>query len=209
MSQDAASEARSWTTAEAAFIVGEPLDVFKKVVERSPVRPTVARRGGASVRCFALRDLVFLRAYRDLQETFTNDGRARLYRELLKSPHQSPRKIEAGDFAFNFGRHLAVVEAEAKKLDQHASHIDASSGEALIKGTSIEAYRVAALLDGGMTVEEVLKDYPSLKEAQVLAARAWALSHPKQGRPFPKRSAKAAMRDVDLSALEEFLGPEE
>ncbi|WP_408004521.1 DUF433 domain-containing protein [Pseudorhizobium endolithicum] len=42
----------------------------------------------------------------------------------------------------------------------------------------------------GATVEEVLRDYPSLKEQQVVAARAYAEAHSKAGRPYPKQTAK-------------------
>jgi len=49
-------------------------------------------------------------------------------------------------------------------------------------------------MDGGMTVEMILADYPSLTERQVLAAKAFADAHPKPGRPYPKRTAKAALR---------------
>jgi uncharacterized protein (DUF433 family) len=198
--------AGAWTTAEAAFIVGEPLASFKKVVERSPVKPAIARRGRISVRCFALRDLVFLSAYRDLQKDFTNDGRTRIYDALLRLADPAPNRVEAGDIAFNFHRHLAVVEAKVRSLETYENQIDTARGEAVIKGTSIEVHRLAALFDGGMTAEEIEADYPSLNREQVLAALAWAVSHPKPGRPFPKRTAKAAMRDVDLSALDEFLG---
>lgn len=209
MQQDSKPEDRAWTTAEAAFIVGERLEAFKKVVERSPVKPVVKRRGRSNIRVYAFRDLVFLYAYRDLQKDFTNDGRTRIYQELLRLPSNPPSKVEAGDFVFNFGRHLAAIKAKTKALDQYASQVDTSGGEPLIKGTSIEVYRIAALLEGGMSVKAVLKDYPSLKDSQVFAAQAWAVSHPKLGRPFPKHTAKAAMRDADLGALDELLGARE
>ena len=73
----------------------------------------------------------------------------------------------------------------------------------LITGTQIEVHRIAALLDGGMTVEAVLRDYPSLSEHQVLAAKAYANANPNLGRPYPKQTAKAAMRAVDLTELDE------
>jgi hypothetical protein len=36
-----------------------------------------------------------------------------------------------------------------------------SDGEAVLKGTDVEAHRIAALLAGGMSAEEVRQDYPS------------------------------------------------
>jgi uncharacterized protein (DUF433 family) len=200
------NQPRAWTTAEAAYIVGEPLDRFKKVVERSPVKAAAGQRGGAWR--FALRDLVFLVAYPQLQKDFTTEGRARLYEALLHVG-TLPIKVEAGDIVLNLGRHLSVVEAKTRQLDKYASQVDVADGEARIKGTAIEVHRLAALIEGGMSVGEVQRDYPGLTIEQIEAARAWAASHPKPGRPFPRQSAKEAMRGADLSALEDLLGARE
>ena len=78
-------------------------------------------------------------------------------------------------------------------------------GRAVIAGTSIEAHRIAALLDGGMDVEEVLGDYISLDRAQVLAAKAYADAHPWTGRPYPPVTAKKAMRQAKLDGFEKYL----
>jgi uncharacterized protein (DUF433 family) len=85
-------------------------------------------------------------------------------------------------------------------LKQLAEQIDSSG---LIKGTDIEAHRIAALLDGGTSAEEVLRDYPSLKAKHILAAKTYAEANPKAGRPYPKLTAKAAMRAANLSALDD------
>ena len=79
------------------------------------------------------------------------------------------------------------------------------TGIPVIAGTGIEAHRIAALLDGGMAVGEVLGDYISLTRDQVLAAKAYADVHPWTGAPFPRITVKKAMRDSDLSDLEPFL----
>ena len=79
-------------------------------------------------------------------------------------------------------------------------------GRAVISGTTIEAHRIAALLDGGlMDVDEVVRDYVSLTRAQVLAAKAYADAHPWTGEPFPELTAKKAMRDAKLDDLVPYL----
>lgn len=193
-----------WTTAQAAFVLNEPLDALKKIVERGPVKARVVRSGGLRVRKFALTDLIFLRAERELRTELTPKGRAELYRALAKLPDRPGRgEVAFGPFKFAFGRYLAEVEARLKELDRLADDIDTSEGEAVIKGTRIEAHRIAALLDGGMSVESVLRDYPSLSEHQVIAARAYAEINPKVGRPYPKMTAKAALRGTGLDALDD------
>ncbi len=192
-----------WTTAQAAFVLNEQLDTFKRVVERGPVRARVARVGGTRVRKFHLGDLVFLHAERELKSELTPKGRADLYQALTQLPAQGARaEVSFGDFKFEFGRHLKEVEAKLKELEALSHEIDTTGGKAKIVGTRIEAFRIAALLDGGMTVAEVLHDYPSLSERQVLAAKAYAEINPKVGRPFPRTTAKAAMRGSGLDALD-------
>jgi uncharacterized protein (DUF433 family) len=195
---------REWTTAQAAFVLNEKLDAFKKWVERGPVRPRIVRVGGQRVRRFALGDLVFLFAERELKAELTPKGRAELYAALTKRPIKGAApEVGFGQFRFEFGRHLAAVESKLQELEALSNEIDTSGGEALIKGTRIEAFRIAALLDGGMTVDAVLRDYPSLSERQVLAAKAYAEINPKVGRPYPKITAKAAMRGSGLDALDD------
>lgn len=75
-------------------------------------------------------------------------------------------------------------------------------GTPLLKGTDIEVHRIAALLTAGVSVDSVLEDDPSLTADQVRSTEAYATAHPDSGRPYPKITAKAAMRAADLSALD-------
>lgn len=79
------------------------------------------------------------------------------------------------------------------------------NGTAVIAGTGIAAHRIAALLDGDMDLDEVLQDYVSLTRDQVLAAKAYADRHPWTGRPYPRLTAKKAMRDLDSSVLRKYM----
>jgi hypothetical protein len=79
-----------------------------------------------------------------------------------------------------------------RSLDLAAGAIDPNDG--MIRGTNVEAHRIAALVDGGMTKEEILADYPNLSLGKVDAAVKYARAHPKPGRPFPGMTAKAALR---------------
>jgi hypothetical protein len=72
--------------------------------------------------------------------------------------------------------------------------IDASADTAMIRGAGVEAHRIAALVEGGMPIAEVMRDYPGLTRAQVEAAVAYARAYPKQGHPFPGRSVKSVLR---------------
>ena len=47
-------------------------------------------------------------------------------------------------------------------------------GQACIKGTRIQVYQILHMLANGDTVEELLKEYPSLKREDILACIEYA-----------------------------------
>jgi len=47
-------------------------------------------------------------------------------------------------------------------------------GKAVIKGTRIPVYLILELLAAGMSVEDILKEYPELKEKDIRAALEYA-----------------------------------
>lgn len=195
-----------WTIAQAAYLLGAPLDAFKKTIDRSPVKPRVVRRAGLRVRYFAFHDLVYLRAVDELSRWISRESRPDFYEAVKDAPLDAIDVVAFGPLTVKVRPFVAYIQLKTKELDTLAAEIDASGGEARIKGTTIEAHRIAALLDGGMTVAEVLGDYPSLTEAQILAAKAYADANPKPGRPYPPQTAKSALRNTDLKRLGEFLG---
>jgi hypothetical protein len=192
-----------WTTAQAAYIFGEDPGAFTKTVDKSPVTPTHVQRGKAKVRYFLLSDLVYLHARPELT-AFTPKTRAEIYDVLKGSDISKLGKNTPELRGLNVQNHLTFIRKRLKDLGRLEGQVDASQSPPIIRGTKIEAYRIAALLDGGMSVAEVLEDYPSLTKEQVLAAKAYAEATPKLGRPYPERTAKAAMGRVDLSLLDAY-----
>lgn len=51
---------------------------------------------------------------------------------------------------------------------------DILAGKPIIKGTRISVELIVELLAGGMTVQEILKEYPSLTNKDILAALEYA-----------------------------------
>jgi len=99
--------------------------------------------------------------------------------------------------------------ARARELAGLADKVDyRADGEPVLKGTAIEVHRIAALLDGGLSAQDICTDYPLLDPALVQVARAYAEAHPKPGRPYPRTTLKRALKGAGLEALDEVLGPE-
>jgi uncharacterized protein (DUF433 family) len=101
------------------------------------------------------------------------------------------------------------VEKRARELASLAKKIEfRSDGEAVLKGTEVEAHRIAALLTGGMSAEEIRQDYPSLTLSQIATAQAYAEAYPKSGRPYPAKTVKRALKGAGLEALDEVFDEE-
>jgi uncharacterized protein (DUF433 family) len=78
-------------------------------------------------------------------------------------------------------------------------------GEAVLKGMTIEVHRIAALLDGGLSAEQIREDYPSLDAASTAAARAHADAYTRRGCLYPATTAERALNGIGLEALDEVL----
>lgn len=191
------------TTAQAAFVLGKQIDDFQRTVDKSPVKPRVVSRGGRRVRQFRLADLVFFHAYSELKRDLTPKSQEALYKAMRKLPAEpESNEVFFGNHAYRIDAHLKAVKSGLEELKALADEIVVDGKETYIRGTRIEPHRIAALYDGGMAVDEILRDYPSLSQRQVLAAKAYSDANPKRGRPYPGLTAKAALRQADLSALD-------
>jgi len=58
---------------------------------------------------------------------------------------------------------------ERISINQNICH-----GQACVKGTRIPVYQVVSMLANGDTVEQLLKEYPSLKREDILACLHYA-----------------------------------
>lgn len=190
----------TWTIAEAAMIIEKPSQLLQKTVERAPVKPALARRGGRRVYVFEMRDLVFFCALDDLKDGITSNKQVELYKALKSIPTQAAiGSIDIGSLRYDFKPYVRRVKKNIEATEKLLRLIDKTADEPIIKGTDVNAYRIAALHDG-MTIEEILRDYPSLSEQQIHAAKAYAESHPKSGRPYPKTTVKKVMLEARADA---------
>lgn len=74
-----------------------------------------------------------------------------------------------------------------------------------IEGTDISVYRIAALIDGGVSVSEILTDFPSLTRRQVEDAEEYAKKHPYSGKQYPKKTFKHFLRKRTFQRLDREL----
>lgn len=193
-----------FTAAEAAFVLREPVRAVKKALDAGPVRPVLLRRAGAPVRTIEWRDLFYLYAVRALRDELTPKARTEFYEALQGAPIEEHDEVRFGRFRISVSDLVREVERRTTDLAALADKVEfRADGEPLLKGTSVEVYRIAALLEGGAPTEQVLADYPSLSRNQVETAQAYAEAYPKAGRPYPRTSVKRALQGAGLEALDD------
>jgi uncharacterized protein (DUF433 family) len=193
-----------FTAAEAAFVLREPIRAVKKALDAGPVRPLLLRRAGSSVRAIGWSDLFYLYAVRALREELTPKARTEFYEALQQTPVEKGDEVRFGRFRISVTDLIEEVDQRTTNLAELANKVEfRTDGEPLLKGTEIEVYRIAALLDGGLSLEEVLQDYPSLSRKDIETAKAYAEAYPKAGRPYPRTSVKRALQGAGLEALDD------
>ncbi len=193
-----------FTATEAAFVLREPVRAVKKALDAGPVRPVLLRRAGSPVRAIEWRDLFYLFAVRALRDELTPKARTEFYQALQQAPIERRGEVRFGRFRISVGDLVEEVEQRTTDLASLADKVEFSAdGEPLLKGTSIEIHRIAALLDGGASIGQVLEDYPSLSRQEIETAQTYAEAYPKAGRPYPRTSAKRALQGAGLEALDD------
>lgn len=195
------------TLREAAFVFGGKLKEIVRIVEEHAALTTTVARGGRNLRVLGMPDLIYLQALGEVGEMLSPLGRFQLHEALLDG--LAKHEVAVGTFLLPLDPLKINVEKRLEALEKLKDGVDGNPDDPFIKGTEIEVYRISALLDGGATPEDVVRDYPSLVPEQIEVARAYAEAIPKKGRPYPKTSFKSAVRRLNLDALEEALAEEE
>ena len=187
-----------------------PVKAVKKALDEGPVEAKLVHKPGARpVREIAWADLLYLFAVRALREELTPKARLEFYHALKRAPVDRVHEVRFGRLSVAIDDLKAEVEKRARELAQLAKKVEfQEDGEAILKGTRIEAHRIAALLAGGMSPEDVAEDYPSLSVDQIASAKAYAEAYPKSGRPYPARTVKRTLKGAGLDALDEVLDEE-
>jgi len=200
------SDALEFTAAEAAFVLREPVKSVRKALDDGPVRAKLIAKAGGSVRAIEWLDLVYLHAIRTLRDELTPKGRTEFYQALKLHPAERGREVRFGRISVAIDDFEAEVEERTRELSDLADKVEFRTDvEAILKDTSVEVYRIGALLEGGLSVEEICADYPSLSADAVAVAKAYAEAHPKSGRPYPRTTVKRALHGAGLEALDEVL----
>lgn len=196
------SETTALTLREAAFVFGADIkEIARTVDEHSALSVVVALSGKRRVRLLGMPDLLYFQALAEVGNLLTPEGRLKLHEALLSTPTR--QSVSISRFELRTKEIQAIVERKLEALRRIKDQVEGSADDPFIRGTSVEVYRVAALFDGKASLEQIKQDYPQLTEAQINMALEYASIIPKKGRPYPKRSFKRALEEINFDALDE------
>lgn len=203
------AEALAYTANEVAFVLREPVKSVRKALDAGPIEAKLVRKAGGSVRAVEWSDLLYLFVMRSLRDELTPKARNEFYHALKRAPIDRPHEVRFGRLSVEIGDLEVEVEKRARELSELSEAVEfRESGEAVLRGTTVEAHRIGALLAGGMSPEEIAQDYPSLTPDLIATAKAYAEAYPKAGRPYPAKTVKRALKGAGLEALDEVLDGE-
>ncbi|MBN9263268.1 MAG: hypothetical protein J0I75_01665, partial [Hyphomicrobium sp.] len=146
-------KALAYTTAEVAFVLREPIKAVRKALDEGPVEAKLVRKPGGArpVREVAWADLIYLFAVQSLRDELTPKARLEFYHALKSARVDRAREVRFGRLSVAIDDLKAELEQRARQLSELAEKVEfRKDGEAILRGTTIEAHRIAALLAGGM-----------------------------------------------------------
>jgi uncharacterized protein (DUF433 family) len=174
---------------EAALLAEVSLRSVDKAIEEKVVKPRRRRAGGVVLdRDDVLALALIARAGLPLQPRTKKQIRSwvpRLHRRT------SPRTQELPLSDVLWIRLDESYRALAQQMDRYLegrdryveSDSEIQGGEPIIKGTRLPVRAVAERLNRGDSVDDLAEDYPGIPKTAFEAARIYAQSHPRRGRP--------------------------
>ena len=183
-----AESTRLYTPAEAAAVSGMALRAVNNVIDKRilEVERPAANGKRTARRYLTGNHLLCLRLELGLAGRLPIDQRQGLFRELTSRPEA--RLLKADDLLLiDVGAARRDVAARVRDLEEAERLIqidpETLGGEPAFKGTRISVYAIAAMLDAGADIEELLSAYPKLDRRKLKLGRLWAAAHPRRGRP--------------------------
>jgi uncharacterized protein (DUF433 family) len=132
--------------------------------------------------------LIYLRALKEINFTFSVDERIELYRRLVEALEQSLPSLEIAKF---FILQLDSIQSELSDLimrfnawKQHlVASPDIMGGETVFPGTRLTVRHVGAMLERGESPDVIREDYPYLSSEDIEFASLYVRAYPSVGRP--------------------------
>ena len=173
----------SFTPAQASAVAKLPLKAVHKLIDGRIIHPRRARRGSETQRLLSREQVVYLRLEVEGIRLLPVSSRREVARTIESSPGVDSVAI-SGSSALIVEVKTARLEVEKelkrlRKVEQMVvSDPETMSGTPVYRGTRIPVELVAAMMDQGASVEEILDGYPALSREQVKLAPLYVKAFP-------------------------------
>lgn len=177
------------TTSEAAVAAGVSVPQIQRIVDEQILPNSLYRT--AQMRSFRTDACILIAFYFETAELLTAFARQRAIRNALEhcQTWDSWRDCTFEEHSVRV-RFFEIWKGVDDRLHQlmrarEAVHEDPEilSGTPVFKGTRVRVYDIAAMVEAGISREEILATYPSLKDWQIDLAPIYARAIPPKGRP--------------------------
>ncbi len=178
----------SFTPAQASAVAKLPLKAVHKLIDGRIIHPRRTRRGSETQRLLSREQLVYLRLEVEGIRLLPVSSRREVARAIESSPGVDSVAISGSSVLIVVVKTARLeVERELKRLrkveQMVVSDPETMSGTPVYRGTRIPIELVAAMMDQGASVEEILDGYPALSREQVKLAPLYVKAFPRRGRP--------------------------
>jgi uncharacterized protein (DUF433 family) len=207
------------TTAEAAFVLDMTPENVRSALKKVLSMEERRELGENSAVMLRHEELVVLH-YTKTHPSMTPEQRAQLHKRLRLRKEGIVRRHPAGKrrlqdtkipitedrtMLVDIGPTVLELNQRMARLEELRGAVeDGPDGEPVLKGTRIPLYRVAALaqeVEGTLHLDEARLGFPSLNDTQLLAACEYAKAYPKKGKPYPPKSLKTVLGDLNLREM--------
>jgi uncharacterized protein (DUF433 family) len=171
-----------FTPAEAAALVQIPARRVYKELEYAVITPN------ANPPRLTFAALVYLKALREVDFTFSVDFRTLLYKRLVDAIAHNTKQIEIARY---FILQLDAISSELSELvsrfnlwkDNLVSDFDIMGGETVFPNSRLTVRHVGTMFERGESIEVIREDYPYLSEEDIEFSRIYVIAYPVIGRP--------------------------
>ncbi|MBF0391681.1 MAG: DUF433 domain-containing protein [Alphaproteobacteria bacterium] len=191
-----------YSLTEAATVTGMKVKTVHKAVENQIVEVERTERAALSA-----NELLCLQLEGDLADYMPLNVRRRVIRDVARQPRID--RYRASDVLVvdvRLARRRLASSLRRLRRARRAVIVNPEimGGEPVFKGTRVPVHAVAAMVDQGAAIAEILAGYPSLSQEQIDLAVIYASAYPRRGRPRNQpwadrpatRSTKVALKDL-------------
>jgi uncharacterized protein (DUF433 family) len=197
------------TTTEAAVAAGVSVSQINRVFDEDILpHHLYSQTESRSVRSDACLLIAF---YFETADVLTKPARLHAMKDALtecQTWSQWERcVVEDSGVSVRFYGYWKSVSERLTRLHEARSMVvedpEILSGTPIIRGTRIPVYDVAALVEQGTPIAELLEMYPRLNEARIELASVYAKAVPEKGRPKRRDLPKGTLISVSKGRLKD------